>query len=708
MSFDIQKLYNLLPEIYRVRDAEQGMPLKALLSVIADEVGGFEENLKQLYDDQFIETCAEWVVPYIGDLVAYKTLHSKRTKYLSSRAEVANTVAYRRRKGTATMLEQLARDVTNWPARVVEFYQLLATTQYMNHIRPNNFYSPNLRDWESLEMLDTAFDRTARTVDVRRISSGAGKYNIPNIGIFLWRLQACSMTESPAFQLDDCRFFFSPLGNDTHLFTKPEAEEDISQLAKRLNVPDPINRRLMAEYLTDYYGVKKSILIEKSGTEIPYEDILVCDLSDMENSGEWTNKPPEADPDHGIQAKIAIDPVLGRIAFSDALKPEQNEVVKVTYHYGFSHDMGGGEYDREQTFGQETESMEQVTSPAKIQESLTRLSSDGGTVEIGDSGQYSETLSVSLSGAAKIALRAKNGHRPTLALDEDLTVEGEKEGVVSLNGLLITGGRLIIPKNNNKLRLVRLRHCTLVPGISLDHDGTPQQPDTESVCVELSTVKVEIDHCILGGLRVVEGAEVKITNSIIDATNREKVAYSAMDGSSYGGVLEIVNTTVIGKVYTRLLKLAANTLFLSQVESKQKQVGCVRFSFVPVGARVPRRYRCQPDLALQKAIKAAQKEQDNLTSSEKSALADKVFSQIKPDFSSLRYGHPGYAQLMLSCPIEIRGGGDDESEMGVFHDLFQLQRETNLRVRLEEYLRFGLEAGIFYTTLDENTAGGLL
>jgi hypothetical protein len=34
--------------------------------------------------------------------------------------------------------------------------------------------------------------------------------------------------------------------------------------------------------------------------------------------------------------------------------------------------------------------------------------------------------------------------------------------------------------------------------------------------------------------------------------------------------------------------------------------------------------------------------------------------------------------------------------MGAFHHLFQPQRETNLRVRLDEYLRAGLQAGIFY------------
>ncbi|NEZ58030.1 hypothetical protein, partial [Adonisia turfae] len=65
---------------------------------------------------------------------------------------------------------------------------------------------------------------------------------------------------------------------------------------------------------------------------------------------------------------------------------------------------------------------------------------------------------------------------------------------------------------------------------------------------------------------------------------------------------------------------------------------------------------------------------------------------------SRRYGDPAYGQLSQRCAEEIRQGADDEAEMGVFHDLYQPQRETNLRVRLDEYLRFSLEAGIFYIT----------
>src|SRR5688572_23012536 len=110
-------LFDLLPAVHRARDDEQGGPLRALLDVVAETVAVLEEDLAQLYDDQFIETCADWVVPYIGDLVAYRSLHRGPRGAASPRAEVAHTIGFRRRKGAAAMLEQLARDVTDWPAR---------------------------------------------------------------------------------------------------------------------------------------------------------------------------------------------------------------------------------------------------------------------------------------------------------------------------------------------------------------------------------------------------------------------------------------------------------------------------------------------------------------------------------------------------------------------------------------------------------------
>jgi len=71
---------------------------------------------------------------------------------------------------------------------------------------------------------------------------------------------------------------------------------------------------------------------------------------------------------------------------------------------------------------------------------------------------------------------------------------------------------------------------------------------------------------------------------------------------------------------------------------------------------------------------------------------------VRPIFNSLRYGDAAYGQLSLRCAAEIRQGADDEAEMGAFHDLFRPQRASNLQTRLDEYLRFGLEAGIFFAS----------
>jgi hypothetical protein len=113
MMTEPDRLYDLIPVIYRLRDADQGYPLRALLRVIAEQVDVLEKDIAGLYENWFIETCDDWVVPYIGDLIGYRQVHEagepgdprvpqarELNKILIPRREVANTIAYRRRKGT--------------------------------------------------------------------------------------------------------------------------------------------------------------------------------------------------------------------------------------------------------------------------------------------------------------------------------------------------------------------------------------------------------------------------------------------------------------------------------------------------------------------------------------------------------------------------------------------------------------------------------
>ena len=174
MSFDAEEIYNLLPTLHRTRDAEQGYPLRQLIEILAGQVAVLEENLEQLYDNHFVETAAPWALPYLGDLLGVRGLPAG-TVAGSPRSEVGHTVAYRRRKGTAPMLESLARDITGWPSRAVEYFERLAATQSLNHLRPQCRSFASLRNAKGLESVGTPFEPFQRNVEVRRIESRRGK-----------------------------------------------------------------------------------------------------------------------------------------------------------------------------------------------------------------------------------------------------------------------------------------------------------------------------------------------------------------------------------------------------------------------------------------------------------------------------------------------------------------------------------------------------
>jgi hypothetical protein len=157
----------------------------------------------------------------------------------------------------------------------------------------------------------------------------------------------------------------------------------------------------------------------------------------------------------------------------------------------------------------------------------------------------------------------------------------------------------------------------------------------------------------------------------------------------------------LGEVSVQSLS-ASDSIFAATVIAKRRQVGCVRFCYVPPGSAVPRRYRCQPDLAValrrNEAREQAKPPQAALTVQEEETLGASVRACVKPLFVSRRYGDPTYAQLEWRCPQEIRTGAESGAEMGAFSFLEQPQREANLRNALAEYLRFGLEAGVFFVT----------
>src|SRR6516162_763425 len=125
------KLWNLLPAVYRSQDTDAygtNGPLREMVNRIGAQAAILRRSVDRLWEDQSIETCDDWVIPYIADLLATNLVASLDAR--GQRLDVANTIYYRRRKGTVALLEQLAADVTGYDACVIEFFRRLGRTRH--------------------------------------------------------------------------------------------------------------------------------------------------------------------------------------------------------------------------------------------------------------------------------------------------------------------------------------------------------------------------------------------------------------------------------------------------------------------------------------------------------------------------------------------------------------------------------------------------
>ncbi|GAA0984486.1 hypothetical protein GCM10009555_058300 [Acrocarpospora macrocephala] len=632
----MSELYDLLPALYRLRDRERGEPLRALLAVIEREVRAVEADIGRLYDDWFIETCQERLVPYLGDLLGVRGLLPPDDGTFSTRGYVANTLGYRRRKGTAAVLEQLARDLTGWPAEAVEYFELLAATQHVNHPRPHARATADLRSAYALEKQQNL----AHTAEVRHIDSGRGRYGLANVGLILHRVQAYPLTGVSARQVDATRFTLDPLGGDLAL-------HGLSRLA-------------LHHDLESRYGDAADpadVVVIVGGSVVPRGSIVVCALAD--SAGGWAHQAPPG--------KVALDPLLGRVAFAT---PPAAPVTS-SFRYGATGDLGGGPYDKRPWLAPHLDGVTwqagvTAAPPAdepRIKATLADAVKDWnqqppgtrGVIVLMDSRTLTEDLKnqatrirvprgstlVIVSGGWPVE---EGGERRPGRVAPRLVrahlrgrIEGVGEGALAFVGVLFEGSLVI---KAGGIRMLHLAHCTLSPA------------STVLTCEDNPGLAVRLERTIAG--RLDPGtAPLALTECLIhgDLTARD---------------LTVDSSTVLGATTARTLE-ATSSIFTGKVTVERRQVGCVRFSALPATSTSPRRFRCVDDRA--------------------------------PVFVSAAFGHPGSAVLAVACPAAIAEGGEGETEMGVWRFTQVPRRLRNLRLAFDEYLRFGLEAGIFFAPM---------
>lgn len=670
-------LQPLLPAVHRLRDAERGEPLAALLDLIADQVAQLKRNVDELLDDFFIETCADWVVPYIADLVANQPLPGAPGR---RRADVGRTIRYRRRKGTLPMLDDLARDVTGWPARTVPFFEQIGWTQQLDHLRPAVGTAP-VRALERLDELDGPFDTVAHTADVRPLRLREGRHGLRTVGFFLWRDGAYPLQDAEPRAVDGAPHLMHvhPLGVDSPLFA-PGGARGEDERPRREHVPAPIRPVAFALRHAEVYGDpglgEGSVLLREGPAPDGLEPVdpgrVIC-----RDLGDW--RPPPA-------GKVAIDVRRGRVAWPDGEAPA---AAAVSAAYGFGGDLGGGPYAREEEDLDTGEPPWRTTvarrgggDHASLRDALTAWSLAAprdAVIRILDNATYTDPLRIQGSAGSRLVITAASGRRPALVPAGRIEVLAPVAGAAALlvlDGLLVDGG---VRVRAGALARLRIAHCTLAPPSARRATADAPSVDVESPADGLT---VELRAVVCGRLLLgAEASGLDVADSIVDGGPAgDHAIASTQRGVRPGPATRLERTTVLGPIHVTELRLVSNSILAAPAVADRRQAGCARFSFLAEGSRAPRRYRCQPDLAAEAARTAAE--------------ARRLRAELAPDFTSVHYGDPGFAQLSPLCPPAISAGADDGSEMGAFASLERPQREANLRVRMQEYLPFGLEPGL--------------
>lgn len=733
-AYYADKLWNLLPAVYRAENSvvlDQNGPLRELVNRLGGQAAVLRRSIDRLWADQSIETCDDWVIAYIGDLLATNLVASLDTK--GQRLDVAKTIYYRRRKGTVAILEEIAADITQWDARVVEVFRRIGRTRHnfdpeiglpaeTDELEGNRALQQaqglvgtltktpiggwaDLRNVYGATKAHSAFDEFFYTVDVRRGKGQAGWHNIPRLGVFLWRLKSFSLAYTTPIAVKDCpgHYTFDPTGRGFDptdplkrlydptdplrgLFAKSSREfGDLWGSPDEWQLPTAISRSLLE---TDLQAEKSELYDEIDPTDntkfIPHS------LGVYRRSGNSYTLLPAAIPTPKTPARsapqVTIYPKQGRFKI---LNPQPDETIHITYHYGFSSTVGAGPFDRRLIVTTAKNIPEPISEIAGGADALTASLATllpTGTLTLIDSLTYTAVRDVgsNTTPLQDVTIQSKNRARPVLRpLATELNPTpwvfyGASGSRLVLTGLLISGIDIVL---QGEFDSVMLNCCTLDPG-HFDPgikkyvpavDGKELKPS--HLWVEGQVNRLTVDHCITGPIATRAAGDVtqlSINNSILQAFDTEKTL------TFTNGDVHLNRCTLLGGANVHWLE-ASECILNDIVHVENPQQGCVRFSAWAKGSVLPRPYESVE------------------------------ISPAYPLFTSRLFGHPGYGQLQLGADATIlshTGGGiatilegaEDRSEMGVFAGEKNFIKERSLRIKYEEYMPLGLVPIVIYVT----------
>ncbi|MFE7408616.1 hypothetical protein [Isoptericola sp. NPDC057559] len=727
----------LLPAHVMERDAATGGLVRRLLGAAAGELALVEDDLERLYDSWFVETAPEWVVPYLADLVGLVglpgDLGTGSGAGVSRRGIVANTVAYRQRKGTVAVLEQVVRDVTGWPARAVEHYRLLATTTHVDHPRPERPATASVRhaalaELESPALAGGALTRFAHTGEVRHVdpgpTGGRGRYGIPSVGVHGYGTQVSEVRGAPARRVGDT-WLTHPLDRPAPWFAPPAAEDMIEHLAVEADLPVPLRPRRLLGLLADARAswpvpvpLPVAVRVDDDPEPLPPYRVRVCGLEDLATVGAATPADPADDDPARVLAgwQVMVDPVAGALRpYRDGVPYDPAAHGEHSFHLdhaaGAVADLGAGTYDRSAAHEAARDEDPFVATGGRRDRYDAQARVPGGpgapaVVTIADG------VAAVSAGWAADATRRPGGTRVVSVADGE-----DHPGDVDLD--VPPDSRLVLVAAEWAARpLLNGDVAAPVPGVYTAEGLRPRVVGDVVVTGGAGSALLLDGLVVVGDVRVTPGGLASLTLSQCTVTGRVVVAGDDAEDranralrvtvrrSLVGGIglagtvpaLDVADSVVDPRLTTvsggtpgpavaaegTHARIAGSTLLgpvgcrVLEVTSSlcdgvvsvvDRQHGCARFSYLGPGSRAPRRFRCVP--------------------------ASDAATAVGPSYVSLDPASPGYPALAPTAPAAVRRGGEGGAEMGAHHHLRRPLRTDAARRLVAPYLPAGMQIGMF-------------
>ncbi len=677
-------LFNLLPAIYRFHDERQGSQLKAYLRVLDAQLEDLETDTLRIYDNNFVETCEPWALPYLGQLVGLNPLDFANLELSQQRARVGNALAFARRKGTHAALEKVLSSATGWGIRVVVNQRQINTTQSVRAPMGEGARLVDLRGGEAA-WVGTSFEQSSRMVGIRGAAQGSnagqGGNQPSNVGIHIWRLRSYFLDGiRPSPQPGNQFFRASPLDRDRRFYKLPVPWRDPNGLADIGTLPgrlfsgpleaaDESFRAALAmgtRFLNETIYRRTHYTVFLNDRPIPLEHVLHAKLEPWPDpaslSARTLNSYPTPDgSSRAFPTEVYVDVDHGRLAFPSPVDPER---VRISWAYGAVSELGGGPYHRACGLlpTSQVEAFVCRRGQADPRRGLFHELADALFYGVLDSGQpHFHTIRIldndtyqlperayELGPNQQLVIEAANGQRPCL-LGTLKVHQRQGGGKLALDGLLLNGSIQISGGALGASLKLTLNHVTLLPGAepSLEMVEDDTTPALHLACYRSITGALCIAHDL---------ARLDIQDSIVDGAIRGH-------GESYAQSFAIAafqRCTVLGPVQLRELALAVNSLFLQPVVVRQRNIGQVRFCYYPEGSLLPSAFECISG------------------------------DEERPRFESTHYDDEAYCQLSPAGPPRLLEGAEDGGELGAYHHVGQGRRLAALKQVLEEHLPFGL------------------